>query len=120
MGHRSGSAPVRWRDTGWEYRCESCVTHGGTTSWWPLTDEFWIKTAGMNRCRACWLAHYRRQAVSRRNRDIERVRARDRARYRRNRKVLLIKRRAHYEANRERINARSRERYRQRVAEKAA
>lgn len=116
MGHRNGSAPVRWRETGWEYRCGDCVDKGGTTAWWPLTDEFWIKSAGMNRCKVCWHDRYRREAVRRRNADIEQVRARDRARYRANRRVLLIKRRAYYEANRATINAKSRERYQRKKA----
>jgi hypothetical protein len=120
MGHRNGSAPVRWREMGWEYRCESCVAKGGATSWWPLTEEFWIKSAGMTRCRACWHEHYRRQNVARRRASPELTRAHDRARYRRNRRVLLIKRREYYDRNRDYIRAKAKERYERRRDERAA
>lgn len=116
MGHRSGSAPVRWRETGWEYRCESCVSRGGTTSWWPLTDEYWIKSAGMNRCKACWHDKYRRDNIAKRRADPELTRAHDRARYRANRATLLIKRREYYERRHDYIRAKAKERYERRKA----
>lgn len=57
-GMRSG---VRWReDVGWEVRCDDCAKHGSTGIYWPLTDEFWIKSS-MRRCRACHLAKKRRR-----------------------------------------------------------
>lgn len=117
MGTRQGSAPVRWRaDSGWEYRCESCVAKGGATSWWPLADEFWDKRAGMLRCRACWLDKWRRDDTARRRANPEATRAYDRARYRRNRKVIAVKRREFYERNRETILAKARARYERRKA----
>jgi hypothetical protein len=112
MGHRNGSAPVRWRDeTGWEYRCSNCVSRGGTTSWWPLTDEYWIKSAGMTRCRACWLDKYRRDNIAKRRADPELTRAYDRARYRLNRTTILIKRREFYRLNKAAIRATAKARY---------
>lgn len=61
-------APVRWRDdTGWELRCPDCAKRGGQC-FWPLTDEFWQKRAGMQRCRACMNARdarLHRQAYAR-------------------------------------------------------
>ena len=109
-------APVRWRDdTGWEFRCAECASQN-TPCYWPLTDEFWDKRAGMGRCRACWLVYWRRKAAQARAADIDLQRARDRARYRANRRVLLIKRRAYYEANRDAILAKARARYEARRA----
>jgi hypothetical protein len=47
-------APIRYReDTGWEYRCESCVDKH-QACFWPLVDEFWDRKRGMQRCRACF------------------------------------------------------------------
>lgn len=44
--------------TGWELRCESC-SHDREQAFWPLTLEFWNPTAGMTRCRACWVTRNR-------------------------------------------------------------
>lgn len=99
---------VRWREDIFEMRCDACPSG---SRYWPLTQEFWNIRHGLSRCAACWLVYWRRQAVARRLADIEQVRARDRAKYRRNRKVIILKRREHYERNREVILARRREWY---------
>ena len=44
---------VRFReDVGFEMRCDSCATSGGTR-YWPMTTEFWWPTHGLSKCRAC-------------------------------------------------------------------
>lgn len=56
-GRRAG---IRFRkDTGWEFRCESCATND-VERYWPLTLEFWDPNKGMSRCRACWVDYARR------------------------------------------------------------
>ena len=88
------ATPIRWReDTGWEYRCGSCVALD-EASFWPLTDEFWDKKRGMLRCRACWRA-LDRQASRQRHASSEEIRAHKRAysrRYRaQNKRVQHLK-----------------------------
>lgn len=100
---------VRWREeTGFEMRCFECPSG---TRYWPLTTEFWDVRAGMSRCRACWLVYWRRKVAAARRADPELARARGRAKYRRNRRVILIKRRVYFEENREKILARRRAKY---------
>jgi hypothetical protein len=105
---------VRYRkDTGFEMRCFECPSG---TRYWPLTPEFWDVYHGLNRCRACWLSYWRKRAIAVRLADPELSRARSRAKYRRNRRVIAIKRRAYAAANRAKINAKRRETYAKRVA----
>lgn len=105
---------VRWRaDVGFEMRCDVCPNGA---RYWPITEEYWNVKHGLSRCAACWLTYWRRKAVTTRNRDIELVRARDRAKYRRNRKVIILKRREYYQRNREAILARRRAWYAAKVA----
>ena len=106
-------APVRYRaDVGFEMRCDDCVRRNDGNGWfWPLTTEFWNVKHGMSRCRACWLVYWRKVQAELRRNDPEARRAHDRERYRKNRRVILFKRRVHYEENRERILAKNRERY---------
>jgi hypothetical protein len=102
---------VRYRDdTGFEMRCDSCPN---SPLYWPLTTEFWDTRAGFSRCRACWLVHWRHRAEALRRADPEQVRARERRNYRRNRRVILIKRREYYARNREEILVKRREYYRE-------
>ena len=108
---------VRYReDVGFELRCDDCARNSGVTCYWPITTEYWNHHAGMGRCRACWLVLYRRRERENRAANPEARRAHDRARYRANRRVLLIKRRVYYLENRDAILAESRERYRARAA----
>jgi hypothetical protein len=108
---------VRYRaDTGFELRCDDCAESGGVTCYWPITLEYWNPSAGMGRCRACWLAEWRRRQRAHRASDLEARRAHDRRRYHENRRVILLKRRVHYEENRELILAKARERYQRRKA----
>lgn len=81
MGSLHGT-PVRYReDTGWEFRCAEC-TRRGKARFWPLTDDFWWKSRGMLRCRACWQSHdrerMRRQyrAMSEAEREVRRQKQR--------------------------------------------
>lgn len=106
---------VRWReDTGWELRCPDCAKRSDGPHYWPLTDEFWDKNAGMSRCRAC-------QREARNRRDRTRYQAdpayRDKALRktredrRNNPEVARIKRQVYYEENRERLIAQQHDRY---------
>ena len=62
---------VRWRDdTGWELRCADCAAQD-TSCFWPLTDEFWDKRRGMNRCRACYRSYDNRMHRERYASDAE-------------------------------------------------
>jgi len=105
---------VRWREDTFEMRCDVCPSGG--TRYWPLTPEFWNVVHGLSRCRACWLVYWRRREVEKRLADPELVRAYDRKRYRRNRRLILIKRAEYHERNRDYINAKARERYARRKA----
>lgn len=105
---------VRYReDTGFEMRCDECPNGA---RYWPLTPEFWNIKHGMSRCAACWLVYWRRRQARVRNANPELVRARDRAKYRRNRKVIILKRRVYYAEHREAILAKGRARYAAKVA----
>lgn len=105
---------VRWRDdTGFEMRCFECPSGA---RYWPLTPEFWDVRAGLSRCRACWLDFWRRRVRAIRAADPEYARAKDRAKYRRNRKVVAIKRREYYQRNRLAILAKRRATYHARRA----
>lgn len=104
---------VRWREDGFEMRCDACPSGA---RYWPLTPEFWNVKHGLSRCAACWLVYWRRKAAAKRRANIEAIRAHDRAKYRRNRKVYILKRRVYYEQNRERILERRRAWYHARKA----
>lgn len=107
------TAPIRWRvETGFEFRCESCVQRGGTTVFWPLTDEFWTPRHGMTKCRACQLDYWRKKQKRLRTKADYYA-----TYYRKHRAELLAKRRAYYLRNWEAIQARARARY---AAKKAA
>jgi hypothetical protein len=109
---------VRYRDdVGFELRCDVCARNSGVTCYWPLTAEYWNHQAGMGRCRACWLVLYRNRERAARAANPELRRAHDRARYRANRRVILLKRQVYYTENHDVIRAKARERY---LARKAA
>ena len=91
---------VRYREGGFELRCDDCVAKNATTVYWPLTEEFWDFTR-MIRCRACRLEKERRDA---------------RARYRANPAAKLARNAAYQRACREAINTTKRETYRRRKA----
>lgn len=98
---------VRWRPEGFEMRCFECPSGA---RYWPLTTEFW-NPCGLSRCRACWLVYWRRHQARLRREDPEFQRARERANYRKHRRVIAIKRREYYERNRPQILAKRRETY---------
>lgn len=139
MGARRSG--VRWREEGWEIRCDDCAKTGHLTSYWPLTDEFWDRH-NMARCRACHLARRRRKdhetywknevrraqkaedsrlyrveaaEAIRIKRRTEDHRARDRRgsslRYWADPDAKRAKARAYYRRNRDEIVAKRRERY---------
>lgn len=62
---RSWTRGVRWRDGEPEMRCDSCAAKGGGTSvYWPLTAEFWIRGNAWA-CRACLADRKRADAKAR-------------------------------------------------------
>lgn len=74
---------VRWNEETqtFEMRCDSCYEKrrdvGG--AYWPVTEEFWSKTEGVQRCRAC-IREYKAKMEARRRaeckKDINRCRHR--------------------------------------------
>src|SRR3990167_11301192 len=94
-------SPIRYREDGWEYRCETC------RDWWPLSLEFWRPRNGMVRCRTCWTL-YKRLRAREYTADVA-VRAvrneANRARYRANRESHIEAGRAWRARHRERIPA---------------
>ena len=44
---------VRFRDGGFELRCEYCAARTNVAAYWPLTTEFWYPSK-MARCKACY------------------------------------------------------------------
>lgn len=97
----------------WEGRCDSCSTAGQTTCWWELCDSLWVPRYGLAKCRACFNLARRK----RRHQTIEELRAKARARYRRNRTIRLAWRKQYHQLHREEVNRIARERY---AAKKAA
>ena len=104
--------PVRWRETGFELRCEYC------RSWWSIELEHWQPKNGMRRCRACWREYHRLKEAGRSqveaNRELKLMNGR--IAYRLNREERLAYNRRWKAANRDRVAAYNR-RYR---AEKKA
>lgn len=91
----------------WEGRCDSCSTAGQTTCWWELSLELWAPGYGLTRCRACFNLARR----LRRRQTIAELRAKARARYRRERVHRLAWRKQYHAAHKEEINRIARERY---------
>jgi hypothetical protein len=100
------TGPVRYRLDTFELRCDDCAQHHEGPRFWPLTTEFWLPGRGMVRCRACWYELDKRKARERRAADPELQRALDRARYRRDRHQILLKRQAYYGEHKAQIKAR--------------
>ena len=103
---------VRYREDGFQGQCETC------RDWWPLELDYWLPRWGLRRCRACVKAHRADHQNARyRNEPAYREARREAARLtawkdRVNKPdVISERKRAYYEANRERILAVSRERY---------
>lgn len=118
--HR-GHSGVRYReDVGFEMRCEGCAERNSGPAYWPMTLEYWHPRHGFKFCRACLAARDRAKARATRARDLDAARERDRKRYQRDRRVILLKRRAYYEANHETIRARANARYAARKREETA
>ena len=92
---------VRWRETGFEMRCESCG------SWWSLDLDCWMPKSGMKRCRACWREYFRLKEAGRSlveaNRELKLMNGR--IAYRLNREERLAYNRRWKADNRERVAA---------------
>lgn len=85
--------------------CPDCARYrpGNTTTYWPITTEFWDTRKGLGRCRACWSEKKRRD-------ERERRRGPRRA-------ALLEANRAYYAENRDLLNMKDAQR---KAARKAA
>lgn len=93
-------------------RCESCATKNKGTAFWPLTLEYWLPVAGLQRCRAC----HRDRKRQRHRQSIEERRATARRRYWQVRAAKLAYQQAYYYANQERILEQRRAAYARRKA----
>ena len=51
-------------------RCDDCHARHRSTSYWPLTEDYWFlrRPGALRRCRACWTAENTAQMADRRKR----------------------------------------------------
>ncbi len=87
-------------------RCDECATRGESSAYWPLTDEFWAPSQGLQRCRACHNARKRH----RHKQTVEERRARQRQWYLADQDRRLQYARDYLEEHREHINEQRRRR----------
>ena len=79
-GHYGNTRGVKWDEDlqGFTLKCDDCMRHGNTQTYWLLTRDFW-NPKSMQRCLACNLDKKRRDAREKRRdpaiREAHRIRS---------------------------------------------